>query len=82
MFRLTRIQSQPRALAAKCDTSRDGHINEEFRRRVNAQGSFPSENCARVLLYSLVASDQINLRRIDVYEKIVDVIAREEDAAA
>jgi putative transposase len=56
-------------------------INEEFRRRVKTQGSFPSENCALVLLYSLVASDQINLRRIDGYEKIV-VIAREEDAAA
>ena len=57
-------------------------INEEFRRRVKTQGSFPSENCALVLLYSLVASGQINLRRIDGYEKIVDVIAREEDAAA
>ncbi len=51
-------------------------INEEFRRRVKTQGSFPSENCALVLLYSLVASGQINLRRIDGYEKIVDVIAR------
>ena len=52
------------------------------RRRVKTQGSFPSESCALVLLYSLVASGQINLRRIDGYEKIVDVIAREEDAAA
>src|SRR5438552_16125980 len=57
-------------------------INEEFRRRVKTQGSFPSENCAVILLYSLVASGQINLRRLDGYEKIVDVMAREEDAAA
>ena len=49
---------------------------------MNTQGSFPSENCALALLYSLVASDQINLRRIDGYETIVDVIPREEDAAA
>ena len=49
---------------------------------MKTQGSFPSESCALVLLYSLVASGQINLRRIDGYEKIVDVIAREEDAAA
>jgi len=56
-------------------------INEEFRRRVKTQGSFPSEDCAVVLLYSLVASGQINLRRLDGYEKIVDVIAQEEQAA-
>jgi hypothetical protein len=56
-------------------------INEEFRCCVKTQGSFPSESCALVL-YSLVAIGQINLRRIDGYEKIVDVIAREEDAAA
>jgi len=49
---------------------------------VKTQGSFPSENCALALLYSLVASGQINLRRLDGYEKIVDVIAHEEHAAA
>ncbi|HZL20874.1 MAG TPA: transposase, partial [Polyangia bacterium] len=57
-------------------------INGEFRRRVKTQGSFPTEDCALVLLYSLVASGQINLRRLNGYEKIVDVITREEDAAA
>ncbi len=56
--------------------------NEDFRRRVKTQVSFPSESCALVLLYSLVAGGQINLRRIDGYEKIVDVLAREEDAVA
>jgi putative transposase len=57
-------------------------LNGEFRRRVKTQGSFPTEECALVLLYSLVASGQINLRRLDGYEKIVDVIAHEEHAAA
>jgi len=56
-------------------------INGEFRRRVKTQGSFPTENCAIVLLYSLVASGQINLRRLDGYEKIADVFAQEEKAA-
>jgi putative transposase len=56
-------------------------INGEFRRRVKTQGSFPSEDCAVILLYSLVASGQINLRRLDGYEKIVDVLAKEELAA-
>jgi putative transposase len=55
-------------------------INGEFRRRVKTQGSFPSEDCAVILLYSLVASGQINLRRLDGYEKIVDVLAQEDVA--
>jgi putative transposase len=56
-------------------------LNEEFRRRVKTQGSFPSEDCAVILLYSLVASGQINLRRLDGYEKIADVLAQEDQAA-
>jgi len=56
-------------------------INEEFRRRVKTQCSFPSENCAVILLFSLVASGQINLRRIDGYEKIADLLTSEERAA-
>lgn len=56
-------------------------INEEFRRRVKTQGSFPSEDSAVILLYSLVASGQINLRRLDGYEKIADVLAQEDRAA-
>ena len=57
-------------------------LNEEFRRRVKTQGAFPNEDCAIVLLYSLVASGQINLRRLDGYEKIVDVVGREVEQAA
>jgi putative transposase len=50
-------------------------INEEFRRRVKTQGSFPTEDAGLVLLYALVASSQIKLRKLDGYEKIVDVIS-------
>ena len=56
-------------------------LNEEFRRRVKTQGSLPSESGAVILLYSLIASGQINLRRLDGYEKIADVLAQEERAA-
>jgi transposase-like protein len=49
-------------------------LNEEFRRRVKTQGSFPTEESAIVLLYSLVASGQINLRRLDGFDKLVDVV--------
>jgi transposase-like protein len=57
-------------------------LNGEFRRRVKTQGSFPTEDSAIVLLYSLVASGQIILRRLDGYEKIVDVVAQQETQAA
>ncbi len=45
-------------------------LHEEFRRRVKTQGSLPSEDAAVVLLFSLVASGQIELRRIDGWRKI------------
>jgi transposase-like protein len=45
-------------------------LNEEFRRRVKTQGSFPTEDAGVVLLYSLVASGQIKLRKIDGHELV------------
>jgi len=45
-------------------------LHEEFRRRVKTQGSRPSEDAAVVLLFSLVASGQVRLRRIDGWRKI------------
>jgi len=51
-------------------------LNEEFRRRVKTQGSFPSEDSALVLLYSLVASGQIAMRKIDGHEHVRAVLDR------
>jgi putative transposase len=45
-------------------------LNEEFRRRVKTQGSFPTEDSALVLLYSLVASGQVAMRKIDGAEHV------------
>jgi transposase-like protein len=42
-------------------------VNEEFRRRVKTQGSFPTEGSALVLLFGLFASGAIRLRKIDGY---------------
>jgi putative transposase len=57
-------------------------LHEEFRRRVKTQGSLPSEDAALVLLFSLVASGQIKLRRIDGHTKLASVIhARMKPAA-
>ena len=57
-------------------------LHEEFRRRVKTQGSLPSEDAALVLLFSLVASGQIKLRRIDGWRKIATVLSRHTPVAA
>ena len=51
-------------------------LHEEFRRRVKTQGSLPTEDAALVLLFSLVASGQIKLRRIDGWRRIPGVVSR------
>ncbi len=51
-------------------------LHEEFRRRVKTQGSLPSEDAALILLFSLVASGQIKLRRIDGGRKIAAVLSQ------
>jgi transposase-like protein len=50
-------------------------LNEEFRRRVKTQCSFPNETAGTALLFALVASGRIRLRRIDGWKKLADVIA-------
>lgn len=61
-------------------------LNGEFRRRVKTQASLPTEDSALVLLFSLVASGQVKLRRIDGWQDIAHVLnqhARQsEDRAA
>ncbi|PYN55800.1 MAG: hypothetical protein DMD92_16660 [Candidatus Rokuibacteriota bacterium] len=57
-------------------------LHEEFRRRVKTQGSLPSEDAALVLLFSLVASGQIKLRKIDDWRKIATVLSQHTAVAA
>ena len=57
-------------------------LYEEFRRRVKTQGSLPSEDAAIVLLFSLVASGQIKLRKIDGWRKIAAVLSEHSMVAA
>ena len=57
-------------------------LHEEFRRRVKTQGSLPGEDAALILLFSLVASGQIKLRRIDGWRKIAAVLSRHTSVAA
>lgn len=51
-------------------------LNGEFRRRVKTQASLPTEDSALVLLFSLIASGQVKLRRIDGWEDIAHVISQ------
>jgi putative transposase len=57
-------------------------LHEEFRRRVKTQGSLPTEDAAVVLLFSLIASGQIKLRRIDGWRKIGHVLVQRSVIAA
>jgi transposase-like protein len=57
-------------------------LHEEFRRRVKTQGSSPGEEAAVVLLFSLVVSGQIKLRRIDGWRKIAAVLSQPAVVAA
>ena len=52
------------------------------RRRVKTQGSLPTEDAALVLLFSLVASGQIKLRKIDGWQKIGAVLNQHTGVAA
>jgi len=51
-------------------------LNEEFRRRVKTQGSLPTEDAALILLFSLVVSGQITLRKIDDHATMAAVISK------
>lgn len=45
-------------------------LNGEFRRRVKTQGSLPDTNAAELLLFGLLASGQIQMRRIDGWREM------------
>jgi putative transposase len=57
-------------------------LNEEFRRRVKTQGSLPTEDAAVILLFSLVASGQIRLRKLDGWPTMVAVMRDRRRSAA
>jgi transposase-like protein len=57
-------------------------LHGEFRRRVKTQGALPTEDAAVVLLFSLVASGQIRLRKVDWWRQIAAVIRQRMRPAA
>jgi hypothetical protein len=79
-----RVKSDPAyvTLAQMATTTMYAHLTLEFRRRMKTQGSLPSEDAALILLFSLVASGQIKLRRIDGWRKIPTVLRQHTTVAA
>ena len=57
-------------------------LNEEFRRRVKTQGSLPTEDAALVLLFGLVVSGQVRLRRLDGWRQIPATLRLRREPAA
>ena len=57
-------------------------LHEEFRRRVKTQGSLPTEDAALVLLFGLVVSGQIRLRRLDGWRQIPAMLREHHRPAA
>lgn len=51
-------------------------LNEEFRRRVKTQSSFPSESSVLVVLFGLIATGMFRMRRIDGYEDMPSMKTR------
>ena len=48
-------------------------LNGEFRRRVKTQGSLPNAQAAERLLFGLLISDQIRMRRIDGWQQVSQI---------
>lgn len=57
-------------------------LHLEFRRRTKTQGSFPTEDAALTLLYGLLASGVIRLRKVDGHRKMAEVANKEWNLAA
>ena len=57
-------------------------LNEEFRRRVKTQGALPTEDAALILLFGLVVSGQIRLRRLDGWRQIPALLRKHRRPAA
>jgi transposase-like protein len=43
-------------------------LNQEFRRRVKTQGMFPTESSILILLFGVVASGMVKLRKIEGFD--------------
>ena len=64
---LSRLDERVRALPLAPTTAA---ANEEFRRRTKTQASLPSQDAVLLLLFGLMRSGQIRLRRLDGWQEM------------
>lgn len=57
------------------------NLNHEFRRRTKTQGLFPTQSSVLVLLFGMVASGMVRMRRIGGYETMVTGAPTVEDGS-
>lgn len=57
-------------------------LNGEFRRRVKTQGALPTAQAAELLLFGLITSGQIRMRRIDGWRDLAPDAAEDAPRAA
>lgn len=57
------------------------NLNREFRRRTETQRSFATEAAGVTLLWALVASGQMRLRRINGYRALKQLVEQEQAAS-
>src|SRR5580704_8751746 len=63
-------------MAERADHQCDRRLHEEFKRRIKTQTVLPSAETAAMLFWALLASGQINMRKVDGWQtlstKLVD----------
>lgn len=78
----TFLQFPPSEWRALRTTNALERINGEFRRRTKTQSAFPSEDAVLLLLFGLLASGAITLRRLDGWSDLpAPAIVRQQEAA-
>ena len=64
------------------DECRFERLHEEFKRRIKTQTALPSAETAAMLFWALLASGQINMRKIDGWQTCTDKFIDHIDLAA
>ena len=73
LFTFTRLD--PAQWKAARTTNAIERLNEEFRRRIKTQTVLPCAETVPMLLWALLASDQIRMRKVDGWETLAHPIA-------
>src|SRR5580700_4850816 len=57
-------------MAQRAHHERDRTLHEEFKRRIKTQTVLPSADTAAMLFWALLASGQINMRKVDGWQSL------------